>query len=262
MAALLEARGVGVRVGDCPIIEGVDLEVDAGTICALLGPNGAGKTTLLKAILGLIDRVGDVRIDGDDIARLDGPARARLVGYVPQLSLLTARLTGHEVVAQGRFAHRGRAGRGGHGAAIRAALEATDCAHLADRAYAVCSGGERARLLLARALATEARVLLLDEPTASLDLAHALHLHALLRRLAGEGKAIVVVQHQLGDALRWSHTAAVLHRGRRVAAGPVAEALSDDLMRDVFGLVVRRDGVSFELAPDAGRAIDGGPDAR
>ena len=259
MAPLLDARGVGVRVGDCPIIEGVDLAVEAGSVCALLGPNGAGKTTLLKAILGLVSREGEVRVGGEDLDRLDGAARARLVGYVPQISLLTARLTGREVVALGRYAHRGAPVRGrGDAAAIADALEATDCAHLTDRAFSVCSGGERARLLLARALATEAPVLLLDEPAAALDLAHALHLHALLRRLADEGRAIVVVQHQLGDALRWSDDAVVLHRGRRVACGPVAGTLSDALLRDVFGLVAARGGVSFELAP----THQGGPDAR
>lgn len=248
MSPLLEAQGISVHVGQKTLVDNVDLTAHAGQILSLIGPNGAGKTTLLKSILDLIPHQGLVRVADRQLSTLSLDERARQVAYVPQFTLLTARLSGRDVVAQGRFAHRGLATN--NAAVIDQALRQTDCADLADRPFAVCSGGERARLLLARAIATEAPLLLLDEPTAALDLAHALHLYALLRRLADSGKGIVMVQHQLADALRWSDQVLVLKDGQRVAAGITAEVLNEHLVQDVFGLRMRRDGLAFDLVGD------------
>ena len=247
MSPLLEAQGISVQVGQKTLVDKVDLTAHAGQILSLIGPNGAGKTTLLKSILDLIPHQGLVRVADRQLSTLSLDERARRVAYVPQFTLLTARLSGRDVVAQGRFAHRGLATN--NAAVIDQALRQTDCADLADRPFAVCSGGERARLLLARAIATEAP-LLLDEPTAALDLAHALHLYDLLRRLAESGKGIVMVQHQLADALRWSDQVLVLKDGRRVAAGITTEVLNENLVQDVFGLRMRRDGLAFDLVGD------------
>lgn len=245
MTALLDAQGISVHAGSKALVTEVDVTVEAGQIVALVGPNGAGKTTLLKALLGLIAHQGSTRVNGQLLSSLTPEQRAQQVAYVPQMSLLTARVTGRDVVAQGRFAHRGQGSDDKH--AIAQALAETDCEELADRPFSVCSGGERARLLLARALATGAPLLLLDEPTASLDIAHALQLFQLLRRLADAGKGMVVVQHQLSDALRWSDQAVVLNQGRRVAAGPTSEVLTPSLIKEVFGLHMRHDGVAFDL---------------
>lgn len=246
MPAQLEAKGVSVRVGQKTLLDRVDLKAEAGQVLALVGPNGAGKTTLLKALLGLRPHTGTVQVCGRPLAALSTTERARQIAYVPQSTLLTARVTGRDVVAQGRFAH-GEA-HPNHQQAIDRALKDTDCQGLGNRPFAVCSGGERSRLLLARALATEAPLLLLDEPTASLDLAHGLHLHSLLRQLAAAGKTIVIVQHQLADALRWSDSVLVLKNGQHVASGATKAVLTAALIEEVFGLRLRHDGIAFDLA--------------
>ena len=247
MAALLEAQGISVQVGAKTLLNEVDLSAESGELLSLIGPNGAGKTTLLKSLLGLIPHRGEVLINGQSLAVMTPQERARQAAYVPQFTLLSARLSGRDVVAQGRFAHRGQGfSQRDHSAVVDRALADTDCSELSERPFAVCSGGERSRLLLARALATEAPLLLLDEPTASLDLAHALHLYALLRRLAQQGKGIVMVQHQLSDALRWSDRTLVLHRGV-VAAGATKTVLTEELMQKVFGLRMRHEGLEFDL---------------
>lgn len=245
MSALIEATGMTVKAGAKVLLEGVDLRAQAGEIQALVGPNGAGKTTLLKALLGLIPHEGQAWVSGTPMAGMSVEQRAQKVAYVPQFTLLTARVSGWDVVAQGRFAHGGAGGKDRE--IVQRALIDTDCEGLADRPFAVCSGGERSRLLLARALATEAPLLLLDEPTASLDMAHALHLYGLLKKLTAKGKGIVVVQHQLSEALRWSDKVLVLNHGKLVASGSTHQVMTPTLIEEVFGLQVRHDGIAFDL---------------
>ena len=246
MASLLESQNISVTVRNNLLLDSINLKAEAGQILSLVGPNGAGKTTLLKALLGLIPHQGTVRVLGQPLKEMSFLERACQVAYVPQFTLLTARLTGREVVAQGRFAHDGN----GYNETqiIDQALKDTDCETLADRPFGVCSGGERARLLLARALATEAPLLLLDEPTASLDQAHTLHLYELLKKLIANGKGIVLVQHQLAEALRWSDKVFVLNKGRQVICGTTTKVLTPLLIQEIFGLNIHYDGITFELA--------------
>jgi iron complex transport system ATP-binding protein len=235
---LLELRQLAVLRGTRAVLSGVDLRLEPGRLLAVLGPNGAGKSTLLKAAAGLLPHQGSLRLDGRDAATLDRRARARLCAYVPQHSALDAALPVRDVVAQGRFAHQG-----GHQAAIARAMKLTDSERLADRPFSALSYGERRLVLLARALATEARLFLLDEPTAALDVRHALELMALLRRLADEGAAVVVVLHQLGEAATSCDEALLLEGGRPFAAGPIAEVVASEPVRRVYGV---------ELLPGAG----------
>jgi iron complex transport system ATP-binding protein len=206
----------------------------------ILGPNGAGKTTLLKAIMGLVPHRGAVLQAGQPLSALSSKERARCVAYVPQRSLLNAPLTVSSVVAQGRYCHGSdltaltRADR----QAIEQALQATDMTALAERPFTELSGGEQRRVLLARALATEAPVILLDEPNASLDLSHALRLFHHMKQLAANGRTLVVVLHDLNDALSWCDCALLLSEGRVVTHGPPAQVLDADRVRQVYGVVV------------------------
>lgn len=233
----LVADGVTIRPGNWDIVQEVSFFAPRGKITALLGPNGAGKTTLLRGVVSLQPlRKGSVTVDGQDVLQLPVNERAKRLAYVPQSSWLAARLSARAVIELGRFPHRGNAfglSARDH-EVVENALSATDCAYLENRSFNACSGGEQARLLVARALATEAPYLLLDEPTANLDIAHALQIFALLRSLADAGKAIVVVIHQLEHALRWTDQAVVMNCSRVVASGPSQDVITPELVEKVY----------------------------
>ncbi len=221
---LLQARGLEVDRDGRPVLGPIDLDAEAGICLGVLGPNGAGKTTLLEALLDLLPHRGRVLRSGP-------------VGWVPQRSELRSDLAVRSVVAQGRFRARG----GGRlqpsdARVVDVALADAGASALAERRYLHLSEGEKRRVLIARALASEAPVLLLDEPTGGLDLGHALDLCALLRRLAGQGRAVVVVLHDLGLATRFMDRLVVLREGRVASEGPPAAALADEVLDRVWGL--------------------------
>jgi len=235
----LEIRGLTVCRGPCPVVDAVTFSAEPGRITALVGPNGAGKSTLLKAILGLIPVTsGTITWNGRDLLTLSAQERARLVAYVPQQSQLSAGMIVARVVAMGRFAHQGPLGRmsAEDRARIDEALSQVDAVHLAGRSYDTLSCGERHRVLLARALATGAPLVLLDEPTASLDIGHALAALHLLRRLADDGRAVVAVLHHLDEVSAWADHAIMLHRGRVLVSGAVSEVLAPEPLATAFGV--------------------------
>ena len=245
-AERLRLRSVTVRRGRRSVVTDVSLAVRAGEIVALVGPNGSGKTTLLRAAVGLVRCEGAVFLGADPLERLSPRQRARRVAYVPQQSGLNAALLVEEVVAQGRLPHRGSLG--GTSArdrdAIRRALDQTDTAAFAGRSFCQLSHGERRRVLIARALATEAPLLVLDEPTAALDVRHVLELFELLRRLRREGLGIWLVLHQLQEVTEIADRAMLLSEGRVVCEGPVDRVIAPDPVRDVYGVeLIRSEGL-------------------
>lgn len=227
--------GVTLDLGRRRVLDGVSLSIAPGRVTAILGPNGAGKTSLLRVAAGLLPAsVGSVAIDGTKIAAMARDARARSIGYLPQQGDVAWNMVAQDVVALGRLPHRG--GAVADAAAIAAALAATDTAGLAERRIGELSGGERARVLLARVLAGEPRWLLADEPLASLDPAHQLDLLDRLRAVAAAGTGVVVVLHDIAQAARVADDAILMAGGRIVAAGPAPDILTLERLGDLFGV--------------------------
>jgi len=248
----LEAREVTVRRGGREVLVDVSLDVEAGAVTGVLGPNGAGKSSLLLALLGALPdglAKGEVTLEGRPLADWSAGERAQRVAYVPQVTELTAPLSVRSVVNMGRRATSGWAPWSslGRDAVVDEAMARTDVTGLAERRFDALSGGEQRRVLLARALATEARVVLLDEPAASLDVGHALALYGRLRELARDGYAVVVVLHDLDDALRFTDRALLLEGGAAVAMGPTSAVITPERIEVVYGVTMQTDaGLRFE----------------
>lgn len=236
MTPALEALGVTHRVGARALVDGVDLAVDAGEVVGLVGPNGAGKSTLLALLAGdLAPHAGEVRLGGAPLRR---PARelARARAVLPQAARLRFGFTAREVVEMGRSPHVGALGRLGarDHAVVGAQMERVEVEGLAERAFPTLSGGEGARVSLARVLAQEAPVLLLDEPTAALDLRHQQVVMRTARGLAAAGVAVVVVLHDLNLAAVHCDRIGLMHAGRLAACAPPWEALTRERVAEVF----------------------------
>ena len=218
-----------------------DLTADfpKGAVTGLVGPNGAGKTTLLRAALGLVPVVeGAVQVEGRPLDAWSREALARTIAYLPQGADAHWPVTARTLVALGRLPYRAAfaALSDADYAAVDDALARCDAAIFAERRIDELSSGERARVLLARALATGAAILLADEPAAHLDPAHQLQLMELLREEAKRGAAVVVTMHDLTLTSRFCDRVMVLDRGRLVGSGPPHDVLSNAVLRDVFGV--------------------------
>jgi iron complex transport system ATP-binding protein len=235
--------------GHTPILVHVSLTAKRGELVSIVGPNGSGKTTLLR----VIDRIllpssGSVAIGGTPLTRLSRPEIARRVAFVSHHGGLQFPFSVREIVLMGRAPH-------GRGAAFESAgdreiaedmMRLADVAHLADKPVTALSGGERQRVFIARALAQQPELLLLDEPNTHLDIAHQVDTFAIIRRLQeGSGLTVVSVSHDLNLASAYSDTIAVLSRGSVVAAGAPAEVLTAERIREVF-----RTDVVVDLHPD------------
>ncbi|MFB6168562.1 MAG: heme ABC transporter ATP-binding protein [Haloferacaceae archaeon] len=238
----LDVSDLVVRRGGRGVLDGVSLRTDAGEVVGLVGPNGAGKTTLLRACTGAVGaESGEIRLSGDDAAGLSARETARLAASVPQEPSLDFDFPVREAVAMGRTAHIPRFGRRGpeDRAAVERAMERAAVAAFADRSVTAISGGERARVLLARALAQDAPLLLLDEPTANLDVNHQVRTLSLVRDLANEGRAVVAAVHDLDLAARFCDRLVLLADGRVRAAGRPETVLTPDALADAFGVDAR-----------------------
>jgi iron complex transport system ATP-binding protein len=245
----LHADAVTAGYGDRAVLHACTLAVARGEVVAIVGPNGAGKSTLLRALAGLLrPSSGSVRLDGVDIATLTRRELARRIAVVPQIFDTLFPFTVREVVALGRTARLGTFGGASRGdlAAIDRAIADLDLADLASRRIDRLSGGERQRAVLAMALAQEADVLLLDEPTVHLDPGHQVVMLRLVRELAcTRGFAVAAVLHDLNLAAAMATRLAVLAEGRIVCDAAPESVINADLIRDVFGpglVVGRNDG--------------------
>ncbi|WP_433348249.1 ABC transporter ATP-binding protein [Microtetraspora malaysiensis] len=240
----LEVTDLGVRLDGREVLSGAAVSAAGGEWLAVVGPNGAGKSTLLKAMMGLLPHTGEVVVGGVRVRDLKPRERARLIAYAPQSPSLPPDMTVFDYTLLGRTPYIPYLGR--ESAADRevagAVLERLDLAGFAARPLAHMSGGERQRVVLARALAQQAPVLLLDEPTTALDLGHQQQVLELVDRLrAGDGLTVVTTLHDLSLAGQYADALLLLAGGRVVASGPPAQVLTEPLLARHFGARVRVD---------------------
>lgn len=237
--SLISADHVSVTLEGKRLLEDVSFHVDQGELIGLIGPNGAGKSTLLKTLVGLIDPTsGNVQFNGQPLTDLPMAARGRQIGYVAQGSICHWPLSVRKVVEMGRLPYQRlfRQKNAADLAAIKTALETFDVTHLQDRLVSTLSGGERARVMLARAHAGTPHILFADEPTADLDPGHQLQVMKVLQTQARSGMACVVVLHDLNLASRFCDRLYLLQAGGLKAAGDVADVLKPDHLQQAYGI--------------------------
>lgn len=228
----LGAENLTLTRGGRTVVESLTAALAPGKITAIVGPNGAGKSSLLLALAGLLEPSGGaVTLDGAPLASLAPRARAQAIGYLPQSPDIAWDVSVESLAALGRLPWRDRGT-----AEVEAALAALDLEALRRRPVSRLSGGERARVLLARVLAGTPRWILADEPLAALDLAHQLALIAHLRACADAGQGVVIVLHDLALAMNHADHVLVLHEGRLVAEGPPAHALTGEVIARVWDI--------------------------
>ncbi len=234
----IAARGVFAAYGERQVLSGLDLAAAQGTVMALAGPNGVGKSTLLRAVAGALrPSRGEVRVMGADVYAMSGKERARLVAMVPQNPELPRGATALEVTLMGRNPHLGLLAWES-AADVEIAFESlrlSNAQELAERPVHQLSGGERQRVAIAMALAQQTPVILLDEPTANLDLAYQPVIMRLLREMAAAGKTVVTAVHDLTLAGQFCDSVVLVCEGRVVACGPPEETLNPTAIRQVYG---------------------------
>jgi len=245
---ILAARSLNVSLGQRGVLRDIDLDFRPGSLTVIVGPNGAGKTTLLKSLANLVrPRTGTIALGAEPISSLTPLARARMVAYLPQAGNVSWPLAVRDVVALGRLPHNERPGSltdAGENA-VAAAIDALGLRGFEARRATELSGGERARVLLARALATNARVLLADEPVAALDPRHQLLVLEVLRKTARQGAVVAAVMHDLGLAARFADEIVLMNAGQVVAVGPPRSVLTPSRLAQTFGIeasVIELDG--------------------
>jgi len=242
VALALEVRDLSVELGGRPIVTDVRLDVPVGEWICVIGPNGAGKTTFVHAVSGLLPHRGSVRLLGRPVEDLGRRERARKVAVVPQLPVIPEGVTVEQYVLLGRTPHLGLLGAEGPRdfEAVASALERLDLGWAAPRRLETLSGGELRRVVLARALAQEAPLLLLDEPTTGLDLGQQLRVLELVDELRrADGLTVVATMHDLTLAGRFAQRFALLSGGRLVAEGARTEVLTPHIIAEHYGAAVR-----------------------
>ncbi len=232
---------VGVTLGRRAVVHDVSAEFGAGTLTGIVGPNGAGKSTLARAMLALVPASGSVRVNGVDAAAMPRGELVRRIAYVPQGQTLHWPLTVERLVGLGRLPHLAPMSRiaDADRAAIERAMDCADVLDLRDRIATELSGGERARVLFARALAVEAPALIADEPLASLDPGHQIDVMEMLHGEAAGGALVIAVLHDLTLAARYCGRLLLINEGRIVADGTPAEVLTAERLRMVYGIDAR-----------------------
>jgi iron complex transport system ATP-binding protein len=258
---VIEVRGVTVELGDRAVVDAVDVSVADGEWLALIGPNGAGKTTLLRAVARLLPFSGEIVLDGRSVRELSRAELARLVAVVPQEPSTPPWMTVAEYALLGRTPHLGPLAKEGvrdRDAAARS-LARLDLLPFADRRLGTLSGGEKQRVVVARALAQEARIVLLDEPTAALDIGHQQQALELLDGLRAEsGLTLVAAMHDLTLAAQYADRMVLLDGGTVVADGSPADVLTEALIAEHYGAAIDvvPVGDRFAVVPRRARRVD------
>ncbi|OON72312.1 ABC transporter ATP-binding protein [Streptomyces tsukubensis] len=240
MTARLTTRGLTLAYEERTVVEGLDLDVPDGRVTVIVGPNACGKSTTLRALGRLLKpREGSVLLDGESLATLPTKRIAQRIGLLPQTPVAPDSITVGDLVARGRQPHQHwwQQWSDEDERAVTDAMDRTDVSALADRAVDELSGGQRQRVWIAMALAQETGLLLLDEPTTYLDIAHQVEVLDLVRQLNhDQGRTVVVVLHDLNQAARYADHLVAMKSGEVVAEGAPAEVVTEELVRDVFGL--------------------------
>jgi iron complex transport system ATP-binding protein len=231
----LAATGVTYRIDDAVLVDAVDLEVRSGEILGIVGPNGAGKSTLVGLLAGeLVPSSGEILLDGRPVGEYRPLDLAKRRAVLPQGTVLQFAFRVLDVVMMGRFPHR-EATPADDEAAVADAMARSDVTHLGGRLFPTLSGGEQARVAFARVLAQETGIVLLDEPSASLDIRHQELVMSVLASMSGGGAAVAAVLHDLNLAARHADRVAVMSDGKLIEAGPTAEVLRGELLSEVYG---------------------------
>jgi iron complex transport system ATP-binding protein len=239
--SVLSLEAVAARLGGRPVLQDITAAFRPGEITAVVGPNGAGKSTLLSILAGLRrPSAGRAALDGAVVADLPDRARARRIGYLPQIAEIAWPLEVRSLIALGLTPYLGRRGaQPEHRAAVEAVMALVGVADLAERRVDTLSGGERARVLLARAMVGEPEWLLADEPLAGLDPAHVLEVCEVFRQAAGKTRGVILSLHDLTAAWRLADRVMVLAGGGIVADGPPAQALTPEVLARAYGVQTR-----------------------
>ena len=238
---MLEIRNLCAGYPGNPVLKDISLNIPRGAVTVIVGPNGCGKSTLLKALTGILPASGSVKLEGQELLTLARRALARKVAFLPQ-SRTVPEISVSNLVLHGRFPYLSyprRYRRQDHRIAW-AAMEKMGVAELADRSLVTLSGGQRQKVYIAMALAQDTPVVLLDEPSTFLDIAHQLQLMGQARALAAEGKAVVLVLHDIGMALEWADSLAVLSEGRCIFQGTPEDAFLSGCLPGTFGVRIQR----------------------
>ncbi|MCZ2126173.1 MAG: heme ABC transporter ATP-binding protein [Anaerolineales bacterium] len=238
---MLQIRRLSAAYQTRPVLRDISLDVNNGEVLALIGPNGAGKSTIIRALSGVIPSSGEMRSDGDDLRALDATQRAQRIAVVPQAISLPPAFTVWETAAMGRAPYLGFLGNASSrdDELTRAALTRVNALTLSERRVGELSGGEAQRVLLARALCQAAPTLLLDEPTAHLDLHYQVSLLELIRELAQEENfAVLIALHDLNLAARYAHRVALLVNGTLTAVGSPRNVLTSETLSAAYGVDV------------------------
>lgn len=241
-APLLDVQAATCGYGKTPVVENISLSFHAGEFFCLLGPNGCGKTTLFRTILGFLELFsGSIRLEGEDVRKLPLSRIARTIGYVPQSHTPPFPFPVRDVVAMGRTAHLGLFQAPGPRdfEISQGLLERLGIAHLGDRPYTEVSGGERQMVLVARALAQEPKLLVMDEPTSNLDFGNQIRVLECIKGLVGEGLGVVMTTHVPDHAFLCADRVALMKSGRLLALGSPEEVVTESALRHVYGIDVR-----------------------
>ncbi len=237
-APVLNVSYLSVALGGRDVIDSLSCTLEAGTVVGLIGPNGSGKSTFLKAVLNLLPYRGSVHYSGQDLTGVSAKARAHWLAYLPQDGEVIWPISVEDVVMLGRAPYRSGLAPPSEAdaAAVEAALVAMDLLAVRKRSARMLSGGERSRVLMARALAQQTPVLLADEPTTGLDPAHQISLMETFRAMAREGKTVLASLHDLALAAQWCDRLLLLHHGRIVLAGTAQQVLTPSALAQVYGV--------------------------